>query len=96
MATLNITEYSVTGPRDGAGTLPVPVVAKDTLTFTVKTESAAFVGNRVRLVASAACYVQFGSTVDVTTDDIYLVANVPEVFAVQPGHKLDVWDGTST
>jgi hypothetical protein len=46
-------------------------------------------------VASANCYVQFGATVDATTDDILLVANVPQVFAVTPGHKLDAWDGTT-
>jgi hypothetical protein len=96
MATLNITEYLVGGPLNADQALPVPPVAKDTLTYAAKTESATtFVGNRVRLVASANCYVQFGETVDATTDDILLVANVPQVFAVTPGHKLDAWDGTT-
>lgn len=94
MATINITEFYVAG-RDDKSAPPVPPVAKDTLTYTVKTESAAFVGNLVRLVASADCYVQFGATVDVTTDDILLKSGVVAYFSVAPGHKLDVWDGTS-
>lgn len=97
MATLNIIEFAILG-RDGRNgeTMPqVPPVQKDTLTYSTKTESAVFVGNLVRLVASADCYVQFGATVDCTTDDILLKAGIPEYFAVTPGHKLDAWDGTS-
>lgn len=97
MATLNIIEFNVLGTdsRNYATMPAVPPVAKDTLTYSSKTESAAFVGNLVRLLASADCYVQFGTTVDVTTDDLKLVANQPEYFAVTPGHKLDVWDGST-
>lgn len=42
----------------------------------------------VRLIASAACHVAFGTNPTATTSNMYLAANVPEYFGVTPSTKI--------
>jgi hypothetical protein len=42
---------------------------------------------RVRVIATSACYVSFGTTT-VSSGDAYFPANVPEYITVTPGQKI--------
>jgi hypothetical protein len=53
-------------------------------------ESAAIVATRVRLVATAACYVDFGPTPVADNTKMYLPAAVPEYFNFNSGDKISV------
>lgn len=44
----------------------------------------------VRLVATSACYVKFGTAPVATTSDMYLPADTPEYFAVKEGASWKV------
>lgn len=56
------------------------------------TQSAAFnaVTKLVRLLSTVDCYVAFGSNPTATSSSLYMVAGVPEYFAVDPGSKVAV------
>jgi len=98
MATLNIQVFASLGvDNKNNSTMPqCPPLQGEALTFTAVTPSnLTFTGNMVRLLASAGCFVKFGAAPTATLDDIELVADVPEWFAVIPGHTLSVWDGST-
>jgi hypothetical protein len=43
---------------------------------------------KVRVVATTACYVAFGAAPTATTSSAYLPADSPEYFTVSPGEKV--------
>lgn len=53
-------------------------------------ESSAIYASAVRLAATVACYVEFGSAPEADTSSMYLPANVPECFPFVPGEKVSV------
>ena len=102
MATLNITEFMHPDQDDsksGVILAVLPVVTSDTVTFTTSTQSSAFddTTSCVRIVASADCYVAFGTNPTATTDSVYLPAGVVEYFFVPKGqsYKIAAYDGAS-
>ena len=55
-------------------------------------QSAAFADNiyYVRVVADAACHIEFGSNPTATTSKVYVPADDIEYFKVSPGEKVAV------
>jgi hypothetical protein len=55
-------------------------------------QSAAFADNiyYVRVVADAACHIEFGTSPTATTSKIYVPADDIEYFKVSPGEKVAV------
>jgi len=55
-------------------------------------QSAAFADNiyYVRVVADAACHIEFGSSPTATTSKVYVPADDIEYFKVSPGEKVAV------
>ena len=55
-------------------------------------QSAAFADNiyYVRVVADAACHIEFGSSPTATTSKVYVPADNIEYFKVSPGAKVAV------
>ena len=55
-------------------------------------QSAAFADNiyYVRVVADAACHIEFGASPTATTSKVYLPADDVEYFKVSPGEKVAV------
>jgi hypothetical protein len=51
-------------------------------------ESGAITATRVRLCATSACYIAFGSAPVADTNAMVLAANVPEVFVFTSGQKV--------
>ena len=53
-------------------------------------QSAAFADNiyYVRVVADAACHIEFGSNPTATTSKVYVPADDIEYFKVSPGEKV--------
>lgn len=43
--------------------------------------------NTVRVVVTSAAFIAFGTSPTATTSDVYVPANVPEYFHVNPGEK---------
>jgi hypothetical protein len=88
-------------PKDNSGQ-PIPVLRPENTQQVAYTDSAATssaVGSKVRavrLVSTTNCFVAFGATAD--TNDMPLIANVPESFAVNPGETIsairEATDGT--
>lgn len=50
--------------------------------------SNAVTSNVVRLLSTTDCHVTFAESPTATTSMTRLVANVPEYFAITPGHKV--------
>ena len=42
----------------------------------------------VRVVVTSAAFVKVGNDPTATTSDVYMAANVPEVFTITPGQKV--------
>jgi hypothetical protein len=42
----------------------------------------------VRVVVTTAAFVAFGTAPTATAGDVYLAANVPETFTINPGEKV--------
>jgi hypothetical protein len=53
-------------------------------------ESAVIAADAVRLIATAACYVTFGTAPVATAASMFLPANVPELFQFASGDKVSV------
>jgi len=68
--------------------------ASHDVTFTTTSAQSAAIGGtitKVRLVATAACYVAFGANpTAVKPGSTRLAPNFPEVFLVRPGEKVAV------
>ncbi len=58
-------------------------------------ESGAINAELVRLVATAACHVEFGTDPVATTGSLYLPANSVERFRLAPGDKVSVLQAAS-
>ena len=63
--------------------------ASQTVAYTAAAGTGTAVGaytQVVRLVATTACFVRFGGTA--VTTDLYLPANVPELFTINPSDTI--------
>lgn len=80
-----------------AGVGQEPALVVQAVTFTTATASSAFgaATTMVRVVSDADCRVAFGSAPTATANSAFLPSKVPEYFAVSPGHKVSVYDGSS-
>ena len=70
-----------------------PGASHDVAIGAASVQSAAIGGTitRVRLVATSACYVAFGSSPTATKPgSVRLASNFPEMFLVRPGEKVAV------
>jgi hypothetical protein len=97
MAQLWITEYedmAIAGGFVPAG--QEPAVTTQNVTFTTATQSAAFKNSTrfIRVVASAACHLAFGTNPTATTDTTRLAAGAAEYFGVKGGHKVSAVTGS--
>jgi hypothetical protein len=100
MAKLYITEFSGVGYEPGAATQApkIPPIAEQAVTFTTSTQSAAFNASTtmVRLIADAACRIEWGTNPSADANNMMMAANAAEFFVLQgTGLKLAVYDGTS-
>jgi hypothetical protein len=100
MAKLYITEFAGTAYQPGNATQAplVPPIAEQAVTFTTTTASAAFnnATRLVRLVADAACRIEWGTAPTADANNMLMAANAPEFFVLQgTGLKVAVYDGTS-
>ena len=100
MAKLSITEYATMQAHEGVGRPPDLALEPGTdqeVTFTTATQSNAFAATTqfVRLVADANCRVKFGSNPTAVAASQRLVADTEYWRAVEPAHKVSVYDGTS-
>lgn len=69
------------------------------LTFSETATNTDAVGSStywVRLVANAACRVDFATTPTATTATMRIPANWPEYFMIEPGHKVSVLSDAGT
>lgn len=99
MATLYIAEaasLASDGEGDAIPVFPDPV-AEQTVTFTTAAQSAAFKGQTrfIRIQADAACHIKIGSDPTATAANYPLAADTEYFRAVQGGHKISVYDGSS-
>lgn len=92
MANLYITEYSNLGLNGNAPIPQEPAVTGQNVSFTTSTASAAFNERTrfVRLVASADCYVKFGTGPTATTSDQFLSAEMEYFRGVPEGKAYKV------
>lgn len=93
MATLNVTEFqdgAVLGSKVQAAGVGSKI--SQNVTFTTTTQSSAFAETTtlVRVIADAACYVDFGTNPTAAAGDIYLPANTAEYFGVPKGAAYKV------
>ena len=100
MAVLHIQEYEYIAKTGTGETLSAgfePAVASQALTFTTTAASAAFNTRTkfVRLVSSAAVYLEFATSPTSVVTDMLLPANTVGFFAVVPGQKVSAYDGSS-
>lgn len=100
MANLYIQEYTSLGFDGNGATGPMghePAETSQNVSFTTATQSAAFgeTTHFVRLYGSASFHVVFGDNPTATANSMKVAANAPEYFAVEPGQKLSVYDGTT-
>jgi hypothetical protein len=104
MATALIAEFSNTAILDGRG-VPMalaPPVAQQEISYTTSAASAAFNANtraiRIKML-DADGYVEFGDghsdPTATTSSAIHMEAGDYEYFAVNPGTKVAIYDGTS-
>ncbi len=49
----------------------------------------------VRVVVTTAAHIKFGQAPSATTADVYMAANVPEVFICNPGEKVSAIQSAS-
>jgi hypothetical protein len=86
----------VAGGVGGVGAPPRRLEFK-CLTFTTATQSAAFNGKTkfIRAYGDAAFNILFGASPTATATSPRYAASTEYFFAVEPGDKLSVYDGTS-
>lgn len=98
MATLNVTEFSRTFHQDGSARLVYyempyePAILTEIVTFTTATQGSIFNSKTdfIRVVASADCYILFGSNPTATTSHEILKADVEYFRGIATGEKLSV------
>jgi hypothetical protein len=100
MAKLYITEFSGVGQLPGATTQApiVPPIAEQAVTFTTSTASSEFNTRTqlVRLVADAACRIEWGTAPTADANNMYMAAGAAEFFWISGnGLKVAAYDGTS-
>jgi len=100
MATLHITEYSAMAKDANGNVLQVgkgPELATQVVTYTTTTQSSALNAETrfVRVIASAAAHLEFGSNPTSTALNLWVPASTAEFFAVNPSSKISAYDGTS-
>jgi hypothetical protein len=100
MAKLSITEYTSMAQHEGYGKPPELALEPGTdqeVTFTTATSSNAFAATTqyVRLVSDTNCRVKFGAAPTALATSQRMVADVEYWRAVEPTHKVSVYDGTS-
>lgn len=100
MATLYITEYEETAKGiDGSliGFMREPAIASQSVSFTTAAQSSAFNAKTryVKLNASAACRVLFGTNPTAVAGSEYIPATTDVYRRVDPGLKVSVYDGSS-
>lgn len=85
MATLNVTQFQ-DGAYLGSAVNAAGIGSKtsEDVTFTTSTQSTAFLDTTrmIRVVADAACYLEFGANPTAAAGGVYLPANVVEYFGV--------------
>jgi hypothetical protein len=100
MATLHITEFTAM-PKDANGNVlqigKVPEYATQVVTYTTTTQSTALGAETrfIRVIASAAAHLEFGSNPTATATNFWIPASTPEFFAVVPSSKVAAYDGSS-
>ena len=62
-------------------------VAYTTVAGTIATAVATGT-NRVRVVLTTTGFILISSATDAAVTDVYMVANIPEVFTINPGEKV--------
>jgi len=67
------------------------------VTYAGSTTSAAFGSgtNLIRVVANAEVYLLFGASPTADANDIRILKDTVEYFAVRPGEKVACYDGTT-
>lgn len=100
MANLFVSEYSVQGLEGGGKVIPAgkePALVEQRVVFSTSAQSAAFNErtNFIRVQADANAHIAFGLDPTAEATNKYLVAGVPEYFAVSAGHKIAAYDGAS-
>lgn len=101
MAKAHVQEYAALDRMYTGSPAPLarePAVATQAVTFTTSTQSSAFNADTqlVRIVADAACHLAFGANPTATANSMLLPSGAVEYFAVTPGHKVAIYDGTSS
>jgi len=100
MATLHVTEF-IAMPLDANGNVlqigKVPEHTTQVVTYTTTTQSAAFGPETrfIRVIASAAAHLEFGTNPTATATNLWIPASTPEFFAVVPGQEVAAYDGSS-
>lgn len=100
MATLHVTEYTAM-PIDANGNVlqigKMPEATTQVVTYTTSTQSAAFSAETrfIRVIASAAAHLAFGSNPTATATSMWVPASTAEFFAVWPSQKVAAYDGSS-
>jgi len=93
MATARLT-LGVLGKGGAQVMLPL---SNEQVTFTTSAQSSAFDGSAdvVRFIADADAYLLFGANPTALATSMYVPANTVEYFAIRPGEKLAIYDGSS-
>lgn len=100
MATLHIAEFTAM-PKDANGSVlqigKMPPLTTQVVTYTTTTQSSAFNAETrfIRVIASAAAHLVFGSNPTATNTAPWVPASTVEFFAVVPGQKVAAYDGSS-
>ena len=100
MATLHIAEFTAM-PTDANGSVlqigKMPPLTTQVVTYTTTTQSAAFNSQTrfIRVIASAAAHLVFGSNPTATATAPWVAASTAEFFAVTPSQKVAAYDGSS-
>jgi hypothetical protein len=100
MASLYISEFDRLARDQNDNILPVVpgrTMTTQKVTFTTATQSAAFNGKTkfIRAYGDAAFNILFGASPTATATSPRYAASTEYFFAVEPGDKLSVYDGTS-
>ena len=98
-ATCKINEYSELMVDSSGRTVMVakePAIAKQQVTYTTTTASAAFnaATKFVRIVCDAKAHFEFGSAPTATATDSYYPADTPEYMGVDAADKVAFYDGS--
>ena len=100
MATLHIAEFTAM-PKDANGNVlqigKMPPATTQVVTYTSSTQSSAFGAETkfIRVIASAAAHLVFGANPTATATAPWVAASTAEFFAVVPGQKVAVYDGST-